>query len=101
MIDESEIDDFEKAVKERGLAPGDFEVFEVPERRAAPFPGSVWDAGRVTVRFKNTGVTRTYRAGDNGTSWPADFEEDLRAGAFTRLRARSPHGARQPVYWRS
>jgi len=37
---------------------------------------------QATVTRKKSGISRSYRAGDDGTAWVVDFEKDLRAGVF-------------------
>lgn len=37
---------------------------------------------QATVTRKQSGISRGYRAGDDGTTWVVDFEKDLREGVF-------------------
>jgi hypothetical protein len=82
-IDETEIEDFHAVVKKQGLDPSAFDVAEeVEEPQPAAIQGLVFRKARVIVTRKKTGASRHYTAGDDGTGWVIDFEQDLRAGHF-------------------
>lgn len=79
VLSEDEAEDFYSSVKDLGFKEKDFELLQTP----SPVSGSGIQriAGTVTVKRKSTGVTRTYQAG-NGSTWPASFHDELRAGAY-------------------
>ena len=80
IIDASEIEDFCTALRESGYAPEDFDIVE----HADPLPVSSKpepETGTATVSNKKTGAERTYPIGHE-TTWPADFAQELKAGAF-------------------
>ena len=79
MIEPSEREDYEQAIRDRGLEPSDFEVTESPQlssgERVTP------DTGSVTVKRKSTGAELQYSSG-HGTAWPIEFAIDLKNGRF-------------------
>lgn len=79
VLSEDEIEDFYSSVKDLGYKEKDFELSQT----SSPVSGSGIQsiAGTVTVKRIGTGVARTYQTG-NGSSWPASFHDELRAGAF-------------------
>jgi hypothetical protein len=70
LIDDSEKEDFENAILEKGLDVSDFEVTEQQD----PMQGAGVQpiTGTVKILRKSTRRGKTYAAG-HGTSWPADF----------------------------
>jgi hypothetical protein len=79
MIDASEDEDFDNALKRGGYKKEDFEI--VQSEDPLPRQGIGHVTGTITVRNKRTGVHRTYNAG-YATAWVADFDQDLQSGAF-------------------
>jgi|BarGraNGADG00212_2_1021979.scaffolds.fasta_scaffold124726_2 hypothetical protein len=55
---------------------------EVDEPRQAAIQGLIITIALVTVTRKKNAISRSYRAGDDGTAWVADFEKELRAGVY-------------------
>ena len=53
---------------------------------------------RATVMRKKSGISRSYRAGDDGTTWVVDFEKNLRAGVFRAVAEAGGrgHGLQSP-----
>ena len=82
MFDESEIEDFDRVLRESGFVPRDFEVTHVGEPVPAPRDGLVMEMGEVTVTRKKNGISRAYPAGDDGSAWVVEFQADLRSGVF-------------------
>lgn len=79
LIGEDEIEDFESTIKSHGRNREDYELIEKPD----PIPELTivsW-TGRVTVKNKKSGATKTYRAG-HGSAWVIDFEKDIEAGSI-------------------
>jgi len=80
LLSESERDDFHTLISEAGFKVVDFDLHETED----PPEGMIYRVqGRVSVRRKSTGTMREYRAGHMST-WLADFDRDLRDGAFGR-----------------
>jgi hypothetical protein len=79
IVDPTEREDFNNEILRAGFAIDDFDLSEQED----PLPPvGIWPVtGKATIRYKPTGVSRTYRAG-NGTAWGAEFERDLKAGRF-------------------
>jgi hypothetical protein len=83
VIDETEMEDFARVVREEGLSPDDFEVTEeVGEPYPVGIEGLHCRKAKATVTRVKSGACRTYRAGYDGTAWVAEFREDLRSKAF-------------------
>ncbi len=79
MVNDSEREDFTQAINHHGL---DVDDFELTEQRDQPIGTDVQPiTGQVTIRRKSTGAEKTYDAG-HGSSWPAEFEQDLQQGGF-------------------
>jgi len=72
ILDKSEFDDFETAIRDHGQQPGDFELTESV---------TGLEKGVATVRSKKSGLQRSYPIG-NGTIFPADFAAELVQGVF-------------------
>jgi hypothetical protein len=82
-IDETESEDFYAVLKEQGFDPDDFEqVEQLEDPQPAWISGLVVRKACITVRQKKTGMSRRYRAGDDGTAWVVEFSQDLKAGVF-------------------
>jgi hypothetical protein len=79
LIDETELDDFESACKQRSVSSKDFELTEMED--PVPTGGISPNTGTVTVRAKATDISQTYVAGHN-SSWVAAFALDLQNGVF-------------------
>ncbi len=57
-------------------------TLKLTEQRDPPIGTDVQPiTGQVTIRRKSTGAEKIYAAG-HGSSWPAEFEQDLRQGFF-------------------
>ncbi len=79
MIDDSEKEDFENAIREKGYEVDDFEMIENED---PPSGGVIYAVtGTVTIRRKSTSIEKLYRAG-HGSSWPTEFSDDLNSGLF-------------------
>jgi hypothetical protein len=80
IIDESELQDFEKELKEFGLEKSDFCLLEedVSETSEAPYPLN----GNVILIHKKTAKIKTYKARNN-SAWVVDFHRDLQSNFFT------------------
>lgn len=72
ILDETEFDDFDAAIRDHGQQRGNFELTESVTN---------WGKGVATVRSKKSGVERSYPIG-NGTIFPADFAAELEKGVF-------------------
>ena len=79
IIDDTELEDYNRAIEKTGYTPGDFEISEEVDPLTAGLISDV--IGTATVTYKTSGAKRTYPVG-HGTTWPVDFEIELRAGAF-------------------
>ncbi len=78
MISDSEMQDFEAAIRSAGFTPSDFNPVAVEDERS-PEPQPI--TGTVTVNRESAGEAKTYKAG-YGSTWVAEFEQDLRSGVF-------------------
>ncbi len=72
ILDETEFEDFDAAIRDHGQQPEDFELTERITRL---------EKGVAMVRSKKSGVERSYPIG-NGTIFPADFAVELGQGVF-------------------
>ena len=72
LIDFSQIEDFDAALRENGQLPVDFELEEIVIG---------WWAGVAIVTSNQTGIKRSYPAG-NGSIFPADFADELEQRIF-------------------
>ena len=78
VVSDSEKDDFRSLINDAGFDADDFELRETED----PPQGVIYAVrGTVSIRRKATGTVREYRAGHMST-WLADFDRDLRGGAF-------------------
>ncbi len=76
----TEMEDFNRILAGHGYTKDDFELTDQED----PGPASGETAprtGHVTVKHRESGVERTYKAG-YGTAWVVEFENDLKAKAF-------------------
>lgn len=80
MIDESEREDYEQAIRESGIELSDFELIE--SQCVTGSAGVKPISGTVTVRRKSTETQRVYQAGHR-TAWPIEFIDDLKNGRFS------------------
>lgn len=79
MVDASEREDFEQAIRAKGFELDDFELIE---KRDPPGGGEIHAiTGTVTIKRKSSGIERSYRAGHR-SAWPAEFRDDLNNGVF-------------------
>ena len=78
MILDSELQDFEAAIKSAGYGVEDFFHTAVVDERS---PETQPITGTVTVKRKLSGEAKVYRAGYRST-WVAEFEQDLKRGLF-------------------
>jgi hypothetical protein len=67
ILDKTEFDDFDAAIRDHGQQPGDFDLTESV---------AGLEKGVATARSKKSGVERSYPIG-NGTVFPADFAAEL------------------------
>lgn len=79
LINDSEKQDFWLAITQAGYAKEDFDLTELENTPSAT--GTYALSGKVVVQRKSTAAKREYSAG-HATSWPAEFESDLKAGIF-------------------
>jgi hypothetical protein len=79
LIDDSEREDFKRAVEAQGLKIEDFELIEQEDPHDGPGIYSI--TGTVTVLYRPTGKRGKYRAGDQ-SCWVAEADRDLKAGLF-------------------
>lgn len=78
-INHSELQDFKKSCKDRGINPGDFNLQEHDVTQTPTGNGLFHPNGKLTI--SKNGKSKTYETG-NDTHWPADFDKDLRSGFF-------------------
>ncbi len=76
LIHDSEREDFVQCIVAAKLNVVDFELTE-QEDEPRTVGVAVW-AGTVTVTYKPTGISRTYKV----STWSADFEDDLKSNVF-------------------
>jgi hypothetical protein len=72
ILDKTEFEDFDAAVRNHGQKRENFELTEII---------TGLEKGVAMVRNKTSGVERCYSIG-NGTIFPADFEMELEQGVF-------------------
>ena len=76
MVSKGEREDFERCIVEASLSVDDFEL--TPHRIQPPTKDMpVW-TGTVTVTYKPTETSTIYAI----SSWPAEFEHDLKLNVF-------------------
>jgi hypothetical protein len=79
MVDDSEREDFEQAILNRGFELDDFELIE---RRELTGEKEIYAiAGTVTIKRKSSDIEKSYQAG-HGSAWPAEFSNHLNTGVF-------------------
>ena len=76
LIHDSEHEDFVQCIVAANLNVVDFELTE-QEDEPSTIGVAVW-TGTVTVTYKPTRISRTYK----DSTWSADFEDDLKANVF-------------------
>lgn len=79
LLEREEIELYRTALREHGYREEDFDLSE----RSDPLP-CVWImaiSGEAVIKCIKTGITRYYRAGE-GSTWPAEFYNDLKDGVF-------------------
>ena len=80
IISPTEMEDFNRILAQHAYTKDDFEL--TGQEDPHPAGGGVAPiTGHVTVKHRESGVERTYKAG-HGTAWVVEFENDLRAKAF-------------------
>lgn len=80
VVSDSEKDDFRSLITAAGFNVADFELHETED----PSQSVVHAVrGRVFIKRKSTGAVREYAAG-HMTAWLAEFDRELRGGAFGR-----------------
>lgn len=79
MVDDSEREDFEQAIRRKGLDPDDFELIETRDQPHGRETYAI--TGTVTIKRKSTDAEKSYQAGHR-SAWPAEFENDLTSGVF-------------------
>ena len=87
-IDESEVEDFNRALAEARRAPDDFSLSEeADDPGIEEMLGVFTPRATVTVTCKTSRLSRTY--GQYATAWLLSFENDLLAGVFDRKSVRN------------
>jgi hypothetical protein len=81
VIHESEREDYLFSIASLGYSASDFELTEYPDSRSTE--GNAFIQGTVEISRKSNNRRETYSAG-HGSSWPAEFHDDLRQGKFGR-----------------
>jgi hypothetical protein len=79
MIDASELEDFYSSIQSLGFNLNDFELIEIgiPASKSDVFALT----GDVEIWRKSRDLRKIYGTG-HGSSWPAQFHQDLQAGVF-------------------
>lgn len=78
-MDPTESEDFNAAIKEAGKARKDFSLSYVEDDYP---PDSIHLVKTtITVTYGPTGKSKSYEGG-YGSTWPADFDSDLRTGFY-------------------
>ncbi len=85
LIRMEELNDFARALAEHGWKAEDFAI---EEEQFDPATAEVeGETGELMVSCRTTHVVCTYHLG-RGSSWVADFTDDLRSGKFGRAPGR-------------
>ncbi len=79
LITNSEMEDFDAAIRGAGFEVHDFIVVDLEDEPTAKEQDAI--TGTVTVQRKSTDHAITYRAG-HGSTWVADFLADFHAGEY-------------------
>jgi len=79
MISDSEMEDFEATIVKAGFDVRDFRSVHVDDPTPTREAHAV--TGTVTVHRPARAIAIAYPTG-HGSTWPADFEADLKAGKF-------------------
>lgn len=78
-IHRSELDDFETSCQQYKLDPNSFQLQEHDITQTPAGNGLHHPHGKITI--SRNGKSKTYITG-NGSKWPAEFDDDLRASIF-------------------
>ena len=81
LIEREEIKAYHAVLQEHGYQEEDFDLSE----RSDPLP-CAWImamSGEAVIKCTKTGITRYYRAGE-GSTWPAEFSDELKNGVFEK-----------------
>ncbi len=79
LLGQDEIDDAHAELRKLGYDEGDFTFTRVPYAKIGT--GVAPAIEDMVVTNTGNGKEKTYQAG-HGSSWPAEFTDDLRAGYF-------------------
>lgn len=79
VISETELEDVHLSLRESGYNADDFDIWDTVDPLPAQGIGAI--TGTVTIKNERTGISQTYAAGHR-TSWPAAFDQDVKAGVF-------------------
>jgi len=81
IVHESELEDFEQELKQRGFSKSDFCLLEDDTTKTSP--ETLYSVtGKVIIIHKKSAKIKTYKAG-NGTHWVYDFHRDLENNFFS------------------
>jgi hypothetical protein len=75
----SEVEDFKNELRGSGRSIDEFEVAATPQQLADQSGRLSVYSGTVTVRNRNTGISRVYNTG-HASRWVAEFASDLKLG---------------------
>jgi len=81
----TEMEDFQNILREHAYTNHNFQLSSRVDDRPSSSGELAPLTGHVTVKYLETGVERTYKAG-HGTAWVAEFEKDLRGKAFMSFK---------------
>ena len=80
IILDSEMEDFNRILADHGYSNDSFEL--IPHEDPLPASGDIAPiTGHVTVKHRESGIERTYKAG-HLTTWVPDFTNDLTSNVF-------------------
>jgi len=77
-MNNDEKEDFESAISSNNL---DLNDFEATEEIHNPQSTEFSESGAITIKRKSTNIQKEYKSG-HGSSWPAEFTDDLNQGKF-------------------
>jgi hypothetical protein len=80
-IDETEIEDVEKALQTYGCSGDDFTA-RVVEDQYQTTTGLTPITGELTIKHTGSGKEQVYQVG-HGSTWVAEFERDLKNNTFS------------------
>lgn len=82
IILNTEKEDFDRVLAQNGYKKNNFELITeedpLPAKKGVRIPVT----GYVTVKHRESGVTRSYKAEHMGISWVSYFKDDLKAEIF-------------------